>query len=112
MTGPSKGPVKAAFAKTGNAKTLSSGLQRSEIDPPAHVSGVDPNNPARKRKANCAPIFGANAAPRIKHMYTANVTMYTGLRPTVSEMGPAKRAPTPKPMRKRPVARDSVTGET
>lgn len=30
----------------------------------------------------------------------------------VSEMGPANRAPQPKPIRKRPVARDSVTSLT
>ena len=35
--------------------------------------------------------------------------MYTGFRPTVSDIGPAKSAPAPKPIRKRPVARDSVT---
>ncbi len=30
----------------------------------------------------------------------------------VSEIGPAKRPPAPKPIKNRPVARDSVTSET
>lgn len=37
IIGPSSGPVKAAFAKIGKAKTRSSGDHKSEIDPPAQV---------------------------------------------------------------------------
>ena len=43
--GPKIGPMKAALANTGNANTRSIGDQRSEMEPPAHVSGVEPKNP-------------------------------------------------------------------
>jgi hypothetical protein len=59
-TGPKIGPIKAALAKTGKAKTRSIGSQRSEIDPPAQVRGVEPKNPSRKRKTSWALILGAS----------------------------------------------------
>lgn len=74
-TGPNSGPVKAAFAKIGNVNTRSMGFHRSLIDPPAHVSGVDPNSPARKRKTSWAPRLGASADAMIKIMYRPSVTM-------------------------------------
>jgi hypothetical protein len=40
------------------------------------------------------------------------VPRYIGLRPKVSESGPAKGAPAPKPTRKRTVASDSVSSLT
>ena len=59
MTGPRIGPQNAAFAKTGKTKVLSEAVHMSEILPPAQTSGVAPKSPARKRKANWAPILGA-----------------------------------------------------
>lgn len=60
--------VNAAFAKTGKAKTRSIGSQRSEMDPPAHVKGVEPKKPARKRKTSWAPMLGARAEAMIHVM--------------------------------------------
>jgi len=48
----------------------------------------------------------------MKIMYRERVAIYTGFRPTVSEIGPANNAPTPNPIRKSPVAKDSVTSPT
>jgi len=75
ITGPSTGPVNAALANTGNASTRSIGLHRSDIEPPAHVSGVDPKKPAKKRNASCAPIFGASPDAMMKIIYSVSVEM-------------------------------------
>ena len=97
------GPRNAAFANTGNVTVLSMGLQMSDRVPPAHVKGVEPKNPAKKRNVSWAPILGASADAMIKIMYTIMVEMYTGLLPSVSEKGPANSAPAPKPTRYRPI---------
>lgn len=60
--GPNIGPKKEALAKKGKAKTRSMGLQRSEMDPPAQVRGVEPKKPAMKRKASCEPMLGERPA--------------------------------------------------
>ena len=65
-TGPKIGPMNAALANTGNMYVRSIGLQRSEMEPPAQVRGVEPKNPAMKRKASWAPIFGARADAMMK----------------------------------------------
>ena len=54
ITGPRTGPVNAALVKTGKVKTRSMGFQRSEIEPPAQVSGVEPKK---------APMLGASPRP-------------------------------------------------
>ncbi len=67
-TGPRIGPMKAALAKTGNMYVRSMGLQRSEMEPPAQVSGEDPKKPAMKRKTSWAPMLGARAEAMMKIM--------------------------------------------
>ncbi|TGO68027.1 hypothetical protein BOTNAR_0031g00120 [Botryotinia narcissicola] len=128
--GPKIGPMKAALAKTGKAYTRSIGDQRSDMDPPAQVSGVDPKKPARKRKMSCVARFGASADAMIQIMYMKRVEMYTGFLPIVSDIGPvihismsselyrqdknspANNAPSPNPTRNNPVANDSATSLT
>jgi len=73
--GPKIGPMNAALAKTGKAYTRSMGDQRSEMDPPAQVSGVEPKNPARKRKMSWAVRLGASADAMIQIMYMKRVEM-------------------------------------
>ena len=60
--------MNAALAKTGKVKTRSMGFQRSEIKPPAQVSGVEPKKPARKWKVSWAPILGASPEAMMKTM--------------------------------------------
>ncbi|TGO12659.1 hypothetical protein BTUL_0084g00170 [Botrytis tulipae] len=119
--GPKIGPMKAALAKTGKAYTRSIGDQRSDMDPPAQVSGVDPKKPARKRKMSCVARLGASADAIIQIMYMKRVEMYTGFLPIVSDIGPAYKqdknspannAPSPNPTRNNPVASDSATSLT
>lgn len=59
ITGPRTGPVNVAL-KTGKVKMCSMGFQRSEIEPPAQVSGVEPKKLVKKRKASWAPMLGAS----------------------------------------------------
>ena len=59
ITGPRTGPVNVAL-KTGKVKMRSMGFQRSEIEPPAQVSGVKSKKPVKKRKASWAPMLGAS----------------------------------------------------
>ena len=127
---PKTGPIKADAAKMGKTYTRSMGLNRSgpryqcvhtgfricylipETEPPAAVKGVAAKRPAMYLKASCAPIFGAKAEAMTKIMKPSIVTMYTGFRPNSSENGPVTNAPQPKAIRKRAVARDSVTSDT
>ena len=51
---------------SGKMMPRSKGVQRSLIDPPAQVNGVDPNKPAMKRNASCAPMLGASAEAMMK----------------------------------------------
>lgn len=111
-TGPRTGPINPAVANAGNATTLSNGLQRSDILPPAHTNGVDPKNPARNLNTSCEAMLGATPLAMIKRAYAAIVPIYTGFRPNVSDTGPANSAPQPNPTRYRPVARLSTTGDT
>lgn len=66
ITGPRTDPVNAALVKTRKVKTRPIEFQRSEIEPPAQVSGVEPKKPAGKRKVSWAPMLGAGPEVMMK----------------------------------------------
>jgi len=75
ITGPSKGPKKAKFAKIGNISVLSLAFQMSDKEPPAQVRGVLPKKPAKNLVANCCEYVWDTPAPARNAMYIARVTM-------------------------------------
>src|ERR1700761_4256933 len=85
--------------KAENAMILCIGFHISLSEPPTTEKGGPPKKPAKNRQVNCAPRLCDKPAPVMKSMKNASDTMYTGFRPTVSEIGPATKAPNPIPAR-------------
>jgi hypothetical protein len=86
---------------TGKATVRASADRILDIEPPAQVMGVLRKKPARCASIGCWVMVVTRPESMTKIMTSYIITRYTGLRPTISGMRPAEKAPQLQPTRQR-----------